>query len=223
MTDFMERHYTLAELGKAWHMSRTTVRSWFADEDGVIRYGAEKLPLMLNQRLLDKTCAEHGIVVNGAEVDAALARDLKGMAGMTLDKFVKTVLPKYKKNLYEWKEDILRPRLQMMRLVQDRLVVTPDEIRKAYESAYGADNRNAFSGYTYDAWSVINAAVPAALKKGQPGTPEFRQALRDSIENLKNVVGVHGIYSMSPEDHSGTDERARVMVKVEGGNWRLMP
>jgi len=93
---------------------------------------------------------------------------------------------------------------------------------KSYEGAYGADNRNAFSGYTYDAWAVIDAAAPAALKKARPGTPEFRQALRDSIENAKDVVGVHGVYNMSPQDHSGTDQRARVMVRVDGGNWRLM-
>ena len=93
---------------------------------------------------------------------------------------------------------------------------------KAYEEAYGADNRNAFAGYTYDAWAVLDAAAPGALKKARPGTPEFRQALRDSMENAKDVVGVHGIYNMSPQDHSGTDQRARVMVKVEGGNWRLM-
>jgi branched-chain amino acid transport system substrate-binding protein len=93
---------------------------------------------------------------------------------------------------------------------------------KAYETAYGADNRNAFAGYTYDAWAVIDAAAAGALKKARPGTPEFRQALRDGIENAKDIVGVHGIYNMSPQDHSGTDQRARVMVKVEGGNWRLM-
>jgi branched-chain amino acid transport system substrate-binding protein len=93
---------------------------------------------------------------------------------------------------------------------------------KSYESAYGAENRNAFSGYTYDAWVLIDAAAAAALKKAQPGTPQFRHALRDGLEGLHDVVGVHGIYTMSPQDHSGTDQRARVMVKVEGGNWRLM-
>jgi len=91
-----------------------------------------------------------------------------------------------------------------------------------YEAVYGKDNRNAFAGYTYDAWAVINAAVPAAMQKAKPGTPEFRRALRDAMETEKNVVGVHGIYNMSREDHSGTDARARVMVKVVNGNWVLM-
>ena len=41
--DFMERHYTVPELAKAWHMSQAKVRSWFVNESGVIRYGVGKL------------------------------------------------------------------------------------------------------------------------------------------------------------------------------------
>jgi parvulin-like peptidyl-prolyl isomerase len=102
----------------------------------IARFGAERLPLMLTKRLLDKACADRAIVVTGAEVEAALATDIKGM-GVDQATFAKTVLSKYKKNLYEWKEDILRPRLQMRRLVQERLTVSEEELRKAYESTYG--------------------------------------------------------------------------------------
>jgi parvulin-like peptidyl-prolyl isomerase len=100
------------------------------------RYGAEKLPLLMNKRLIDEECQKHGVVVNAAEVDAALAEDIRGMS-IDQDTFVKTVLARSKKNLYEWKEDILRPRLQMTRLVQDRLQVNPADIQKAFESVYG--------------------------------------------------------------------------------------
>jgi branched-chain amino acid transport system substrate-binding protein len=61
-----------------------------------------------------------------------------------------------------------------------------------------------------------------ALKKAKPGTPEFRAALRDALENVKNVVGTHGVYNMTPTDHNGLDERARVLVHVVNGEWRLM-
>jgi len=65
-------------------------------------------------------------------------------------------------------------------------------------------------------------AIPAALKKAKPGTPEFRAALRDALENVKNVVGTHGVYNVTPANHNGLDERARVLVRVENGVWRLM-
>lgn len=41
--DFLERHYTLGELAKAWHMSIASLRPWFLDEPGVIKFGSGKL------------------------------------------------------------------------------------------------------------------------------------------------------------------------------------
>lgn len=93
---------------------------------------------------------------------------------------------------------------------------------KRYESTFGAGSRNAFAGYSYDAVQLLNAAVPEALKKAKPGTPAFREALRSALENVKNVVGTHGVYNMSASNHNGLDERARVLVHVENGQWRLM-
>ena len=96
------------------------------------------------------------------------------------------------------------------------------EFTRAYEAAFGAGSRNAFAGYSYDGYLLLNAAVPEALKKAKPGTPEFRDALRAALENVKNVVGTHGVYNMSAGNHTGVDDRARVAVRVENGNWRLL-
>jgi branched-chain amino acid transport system substrate-binding protein len=96
------------------------------------------------------------------------------------------------------------------------------EFTQRYEKAFGAGTRNAFAGYTYDAYLLLNAAAPEALKKAKPGTPEFREALRAALENVRNVVGSHGVYNMNPKDHNGLDERARVLVRVQDGAWRLM-
>jgi branched-chain amino acid transport system substrate-binding protein len=92
----------------------------------------------------------------------------------------------------------------------------------SYEKTFGDGSRNAFAGYSYDGFLILDAAVPLAAKKAKPGTPEFRAALRDAIESVKNVVGSHGVYSMSAKDHTGLDNRARVLVQVQGGAWRLM-
>ncbi|HEX6364300.1 MAG TPA: ABC transporter substrate-binding protein [Albitalea sp.] len=96
------------------------------------------------------------------------------------------------------------------------------EFTKRYEEVFGAGSRNAFAGYSWDAVMLVGAAIPAAMKKAKPGTPEFRAALRDSLENVKNVVGTHGVYSPTSKNHNGLDERARVLVRVEKGEWRLM-
>ena len=96
------------------------------------------------------------------------------------------------------------------------------DFTKRYEAAFGAGSRNAFAGYTNDAVMLLGAAIPEALKKAKPGTPEFRAALRDALEGVKNVVGTHGVYNPTATDHNGLDERARVLVRVENGTWRLM-
>lgn len=90
-----------------------------------------------------------------------------------------------------------------------------------YEAAYGKGSISTFGAHAWDAGQLMAAAVPAALKKAQPGTPAFRSALRDALEQIKEMPGAHGIFNMSPGDHLGLDQRARVMVKIEGGTWKL--
>jgi branched-chain amino acid transport system substrate-binding protein len=96
------------------------------------------------------------------------------------------------------------------------------DFTQRYEKQFGAGTRNAFAGYSYDGFLLLNAAVPEAMKKAKPGTAEFREALRVALENVKNVVGTHGVYNMDPKTHNGLDERARVLVQVQNGAWRLV-
>jgi branched-chain amino acid transport system substrate-binding protein len=67
----------------------------------------------------------------------------------------------------------------------------------------------------------MQQAIPAALKAGKPGTPEFRKALRDALEKVKGLSVSNGIVNMTADDHLGLDNRARVMVKITGGKWVL--
>ena len=91
-----------------------------------------------------------------------------------------------------------------------------------YEDAYGKGSVSAFGGYAWDAGVLLSSAAPAALKKAQPGTPAFRLALRDAIETLKEVPGATGIFTMTPDDHLGLDERARIMIEIRDGHWALV-
>ena len=93
----------------------------------------------------------------------------------------------------------------------------------AYEAAYGKGSVSTFGGHAWDAGLLMSSAVPVALKKAQPGTPEFRAALRDALEQTKEVAGAHGVFNMTAQDHLGLDQRARVMVKIENGAWKYQP
>ena len=89
-----------------------------------------------------------------------------------------------------------------------------------YEAAYGKGSVSTFGAHAWDAGQLMAAAIPAALKKAQPGTPAFRAALRDALEQVKELRGAHGIFNMSTTDHLGLDQRARVMVRIEKGAWK---
>ncbi len=85
-----------------------------------------------------------------------------------------------------------------------------------YEQKFGT--RSTFGGHAWDAYLLLNAAIPEALKRAQPGTREFRAALREALEK-SNVVATHGVFVMSPADHNGLDNRARHMVRIDGDKW----
>ena len=98
--------------------------------------------------------------------------------------------------------------------------VSLDFISK-YESKWGKGSANPIAGYAWDAMLLVEAAATEALKKAKPGTPEFRVALRDALQSGKEVAGTNAIYRFTPTDHYGVDERARVMVVVKDGAFRL--
>jgi branched-chain amino acid transport system substrate-binding protein len=90
-----------------------------------------------------------------------------------------------------------------------------------YEAAHGKGSVSTFGAHAWDAAILLQAAVPVALKKARPGTSEFRAALRDALEGVRNAAGAHGVFSMSVKDHLGLDQRAVVMVRIENGGWKL--
>jgi branched-chain amino acid transport system substrate-binding protein len=90
-----------------------------------------------------------------------------------------------------------------------------------YEKAYGPGSRNQFAGHAYDAAVVLEKAVPMALKKAKPGTPEFRAALKDALETMGRTVLAHGVVAWTKDDHWGFTNETGVMVKVVDGDWKM--
>lgn len=95
------------------------------------------------------------------------------------------------------------------------------DFRSVFQKVNGAPTTDAFSAYSFDGWMVF--ADAAARAKGEPGTPEFRASLRDAIFSTKEVLGTHGVYTFKPGQLYGVDERARVIVKLDKGQWKLAP
>ena len=92
----------------------------------------------------------------------------------------------------------------------------------AYEKQYGQKPAT-FGANTWDSGLLLQRAVPVALKTAKPGTEAFRVAQRDALEQERDVVGCQGVFNMSPTNHNGMDERARVLITVRDGKFRLLP
>lgn len=91
----------------------------------------------------------------------------------------------------------------------------------AYEMRFG-EKPATFGANTYDAGLILQRAIPAAQQVAKPGSEAFRVALREAIEQERDVVGCQGVFNMSPTNHNGMDERARVLVTVKDGRFRLL-
>lgn len=95
------------------------------------------------------------------------------------------------------------------------------EYIERYEAMHG-EKPATFGANVYDAGLLLEQAIPIAAEKAKPGTPEFRAALRDALEQTTELVATQGVYNMTPEDHSGFDERGRELITVKDGEWRLI-
>ena len=114
------------------------------------------------------------------------------------------------------------PVLVAAQLPADNPVKKPAlEYVSRYEAVHGKGSVNAFGAYAWDAGRLLANAAPTALKKAQPGTREFRAALREALEGTRELAGAHGVFNTSPNDHLGLDQRARVVVVVKDGTWQL--
>lgn len=96
--------------------------------------------------------------------------------------------------------------------------------RAAFEKANGEAPTDSFSSYSFDGWLVFADAAKRALATGaKPGSPEFRTALRQALFTTKELVGTQGVYTYTPADRHGVDDRSRILVQIEDGKYKLLP
>jgi branched-chain amino acid transport system substrate-binding protein len=92
-------------------------------------------------------------------------------------------------------------------------------LNTAYEAKYGANSRSQFAGHSYDAFEVLKRVVPVALKTAKPGTPEFREAIRQALMSEKEIAASQGVYNFTEKDRYGVDDRSRIILTVKDGKY----
>jgi branched-chain amino acid transport system substrate-binding protein len=91
-----------------------------------------------------------------------------------------------------------------------------------YADKFGKDSPAVFGANAFDGMLMVSQAVPQALKAAKPGTAAFRDALRAALEMQREVPGTLGVLNFSPTSHAALDQRARVLVQVQNGAWKVL-
>src|ERR1700754_3190075 len=92
-------------------------------------------------------------------------------------------------------------------------------LNSAYETKYGPNSRSQFAGHSYDAFEVLKRVIPVALKTAKPGTPEFRDAIRQAFLTEREIPASQGVYNFTEKDRYGLDDRSRIILTVKDGKY----
>jgi branched-chain amino acid transport system substrate-binding protein len=92
-------------------------------------------------------------------------------------------------------------------------------LNAAYEAKHGPNSRSQFAGHSYDAFEILKRVIPVALKTAKPGTPEFRDAIRQALLSEKELAATQGVYNFTEKDRYGLDDRARIILTVKNGKY----
>jgi hypothetical protein len=105
----------------------------------IARFGMQRVEFLVNRRIVEMECKRRGIEISDTEIENQFQQDLKTVCGtpLTQEQFVNQILRRSNKTLYEWKEDVIRPRLMLLALARPRVKVTEEDLKNAFEAKYG--------------------------------------------------------------------------------------
>ncbi|QJW98821.1 sigma-70 family RNA polymerase sigma factor [Frigoriglobus tundricola] len=169
------------------------------------RYGKKELEQFVNKQIIAHAFAQKGWVLKPDDVQAELDNDCKAL-GVTRERFVKDVLPKYRKTLEEWVEDEIAMRLMLGQLCKTKLpAVTEADLRQAFDAKYGEKLECRVITWTKDEGD----AARKAYEKVRDSEAEFAShARQNSNASLAASGGRIAPISRTPPPDGGDVQRA---------------
>ncbi len=176
----------------------------------IARGGHEKLSLLVNKKIIEHEAAKRNITVTQIEVEAGLNDDLKGM-GITFGDFTKHVLPRYGKSLYEWTEDVIKPRIMLGKMCRERVQLTEEDLKKAFDNRYGERRQAKVIAWNRDDLRASQKQWDEARK----GDTEFDRIARTQADpNLASAAGLIAPLGKFPDVEDDTCTKVLFSLKV---------
>jgi hypothetical protein len=104
----------------------------------IARFGMQRLEFFVNRIIIERACKAKNVFITDAQIEAQFREDLKGIGqGITAELFEKEILSRYHKTVFEWKEDVIRPKLMLGALCRPMIVLTEADLKEGFEARYG--------------------------------------------------------------------------------------
>ena len=153
----------------------------------IARHGKEKLNLLINKRIIEHAARMKGIDVTDAEVEASVKADAQQL-GVSVSDFSNQVLRRYQKTIYEWKEDVTRPRLIMEKMCRARVTVTGEDLAQAFEAYFGEKVDCKMIMWPHEEKKVVTHKIWPKIRNDEK---EFDSAARMQASPSLAAVGGH--------------------------------
>jgi hypothetical protein len=146
----------------------------------IARFGTQRVEFLVNRRIVEMECKTKGIVISDAAIEGQFQEDLKsfGKTPLTEKQFVEQILHRFNKTLYEWKEDVIRPKLMLTELARPRVHVTDEDLHKTFEAKYGDKMQCRMIVYPNETPKIKLDETWAKVSKSEE---EFREAARNQF------------------------------------------
>lgn len=87
-----------------------------------------------------------------------------------------------------------------------------------FSSEYEKKYQMGIDTFAAHGWDAANIVVNAIREAGAESA-----GIRDAIDQTRKYPGVDGVFTYSPTDHAGLEVDALIMVRIENGEWVLVP
>jgi len=105
--------------------------------DCLLQHGKDVLESLVNKHLIAEHCRQRNIVVTTKEVEAEIDR-MADRFGMKTDQWLGLLRDERHITPSQYAKDIIWPTIALRKLADRQLVVTPEDLKEAYETQFGA-------------------------------------------------------------------------------------
>lgn len=159
------------------------------------QFGAERVRLYVNRRIIEMAAAKKNVVVTPQEVDAIIAQDCEKIGVNKADFINKVLKQKYGKTIQEWREDVIKPRLILQSMCKDQVKVEEAELKKVYENIFGEKTQVKIIMWPNDSKQTAFKRYDAIRKSDEEFDNEARNQLSSDLAARGGLVDPIGRHS----------------------------